>query len=380
MAGKGTLQALLHKITEKLRRLWHRRAVAIDMGASTVRVYLEDRGIIVDEPCVVALDRAAERIVAVGQEAFDMVGRAPADTMILRPTKEGSLTHYEVTTKLLAYYIRMTTKSLWRPPRVMICLPEGVSEEDEHALHQAAREAGAGKVYFMESALACAYGTGRDLSRPVGRMVVDIGGGSTTAAIVSLGGVVASKTIRIGGDALDASIVAYVRDRYGVIIGERAGETIKKRIGALYLHRMVRSVEVKGRNAETGLPERAELTSKEMIEAMAEPAAAIMDVIGDVLAEASEALLSDIMRDGMMLCGGGSLVYGFGRLIAKITGVPVRTLKDPAHTCVIGAAKALQLQKTLELTPGPIHLQKQLKRRRGEDTPESEDNPEENPN
>ncbi|MBQ7338194.1 MAG: rod shape-determining protein [Clostridia bacterium] len=364
--------AFFRSLIEKIRRAWRRRCVAIDMGASTVRVYLEDRGVIVDEPCVVALDRAADRIVAVGKEAYDLIGRTPADTVILRPTKEGSLTHYEVTRKLLQYYIRTATKSLLRPPRLIISLPEDADEQDEQMLLNAAREAGAGKVYFMESALACAYGTGRDLSRPVGRMVVDIGGGCTTAAVISMGGVVVCKTIRIGGDALDASIVAYVRDRYGVIIGERAGETIKKRIGALYLHRMVRSVEIKGRNAETGLPEKAIITSKEMIEAMAEPAAAIMDVIGDVLSATPEALLSDVMRDGMMLCGGGSLVYGFGRLIAKITGVPVRTLKDPAYTCVCGAARALQMHKTIELTPGMIHLAKQQKRRNGDPEPEEE--------
>ena len=372
MAAKYAWLRFVQTILEKIRRAWHRRGIAIDIGASIVRVYLEDRGVIVDEPCVVALDRAADRILAVGQEAYDMIGRAPADTVILRPTKEGSLTRYEVTRKLLQYYIRSATKSMLRPPRVMICLPEGTTEEDEVLLHTAARDAGAGKVYFMESALACAYGTGRDPSKPVGRMIVDIGGGCTTAAVISMGGVVISKTVRIGGDALDASIVSYVRDRYGVIIGERAGETIKKRIGALYLHRMVRSVEIKGRNAETGLPEKAVLTSKEMIEAMAEPAAAIMDVVGDVLAQTSEALLSDIMRDGMMLCGGGSLVYGFGRLIAKITGVPVHTLKDPAYTCVSGAARALAMSKTLELTPGPIHLARQIRRRSGEEHPEGE--------
>jgi rod shape-determining protein MreB len=339
--------------------------VAIDMGASTVRVYLEDKGVIVDEPCVVALDRAADRIVAVGQQAYDMIGRTSADTVVLRPAVEGSLTRYEVTQKLLQYYIRMATKSLLRPPRVMICLPEDTIEEEETLLMNLARDAGAGKVYFIESALACAYGTGRDLSRPIGRMIVDIGGGTTTVAVVSMGGVVASKTIRIGGDALDASIVAYVRDRYGVIIGERAGETIKKRIGALYVHRMVRSVEIKGRDAVTGAPQKATLTSKDMIEAMAAPAAAIINAIEDVLAVTPEALLADIMQDSVMLCGGASLVYGFGRLITKATGVPVRSLKDPALTCVMGAARALQLPKGQEMTPGPIRLERQIKRRQG---------------
>lgn len=366
MAKERTLMERLRGLIDRVFGLLRRRCVAIDMGASTIRVYLEGKGIIVDEPCVVALDRAADRIVAVGNQAYEMIGKTPADTVVLRPAREGSLTRYEVTIKLLQYYIRQSTKSLLRPPRVMITLPDGTDEAGEQLLCSAAREAGAGRVYLMESILASAYGTGYDLSRAVGRMVVDIGGGCTTAAVISMGGVVTSKTIRIGGDALDASIVSYVRDRYGVIIGERAGETVKKRIGALYLHRMVRSVEIKGRDAETGLPRQAVLTSKEMIEAMAEPAAAIMDVIGDVLAATPEALLSDVLQDGMVLCGGCSLIYGFGRLIAKITGVPVRTLKDPSLVCVKGAAKALQMHKSLGLVPGVIRLQRQQRRRHGE--------------
>ena len=372
--GQGFL-AQLRALVDKISRFWRRRGVAIDMGASTVRVYLEDKGILVDEPCVVALDRAADRIVAVGQEAYQMIGRTAADTVVLRPAIDGSLTHYEVTQKLLQYYIRLATKSLLRPPRVMICLPEETTEMEESLLVSLARDAGAGKVYFMESALACAYGTGCDLSRPIGRMIVDIGGSTTKIAVISMGGVVISKTIRIGGDALDASIVAYVRDRYGVLIGERAGETIKKRIGALYVHRMVRSVEVKGRDATTGQPQKATLTSKEMIEAMAAPAVAIINAIEDVFAMTPEALQADIMRDGVMLCGGASLVYGFGRLITKATGLPVRSLKDPSLVCVLGAARALQLPKGQELTPGPIHLERQLKRRRGESAApqESED-------
>ena len=366
MARDKNRRGWLGRLIDRISGLLRRRYVAIDMGASTIRVYLEGRGVIVDEPCVVALDRAADRIVAVGEEAYRLIGRTPAETVVLRPAKEGSLTRYEVTLKLLQYYIRQATKPLWRAPRVMITLPDGTEERDELLLCNAAKEAGAGRVYLMESILATAFGTEYDLSRAVGRMVVDIGGGCTTAAVISMNGVVTSKTIRIGGDALDASIVSYVRDRYGVLIGERAGEIVKKRIGALYLHRMVRSVEIKGRDAETGLPKQALLTSKEMIEAMAEPAAAIMDVISDVLAATPEALLSDVMRDGILLCGGGSLIYGFGRLIAKITGVPVRTLKDPALVCVKGAAKALSMHKTLGLIPGVIRLQRQQRRRRGE--------------
>lgn len=362
----------IRSIIKKINSLLRRRIVAIDMGATSVRVYLEGSGIIADEPCLVALDKSADRIVAIGEQANAMIGRTKADVTVLRPMADGRPTHSELIKKMLQYYMGLATKSLLRPPRVILTLPDTVSEQEEQALLASARDAGAGKVYLMESILSCAYGSIKDLSKPIGHMVVDIGGSHTTVAVFSMGGVVVSQTIHLGGDALDEAIVAYVRNRYGIIIGTRAGEIIKKRIGALYLHRMVRSVEVKGRDADTGMPKKTVLTSKEMIEAMAVPAAAVMDLIGAVLQQTPDALLADISREGMILCGGNSLIYGFGRLIAKITDVPVRIMKNPSHVGVIGAARALQIQKSPELSPGMIHLQEQLRRRAGWHETESE--------
>ena len=366
MAKPTSFAEWIKRIIRRIRSALRRRTVAIDMGACSVRVYLEDAGMIVDEPCLVAYDRAADRIVEVGEQARAMSGRTPADIELIYPMEDGNLSRYEMTGKLIQYYVRQATKPLLRPPRVIITLPHTVSDEDESLLIQAARAGGAGKVFLMESILACAYGSGRDLSKPIGRMVVDIGACHTTAAVISMGGVVVSRTVPVGGNALDEAIVAYVKSRYGLLISKRAGETIKKRIGALYVHHTVHSVEIRGRSVETGAVQKMVITSKEMIEAMTNPTVAIVDVINDVLELTPEALLSDIARDGMILCGGNSLIYGFGRLIAKVTGAPVRTLKDPAHTCVMGAVRAMQMQKVLELTPGIIHLQQQRQRRPGE--------------
>ena len=354
-------KTLLARVRHTLRR----RCIGIDIGSSHVCISSEERGIVVYEPCAIAIDRAADRIVAVGKQAADMVGKAPANVSVLRPTRDGSLTHYPVALKMLQYYIRAATRPLLRRPLVMICLPAGATERDEQQIVTAAVEAGAARAYLAESVLACAWGTGKDITAPVGRMIVDVGGGITSVAVVSLGGVVASESIRVGGDAMDAAIVDYVRERYGILIGERAAEHIKLRIGALYLHRMVRSVEVRGRNAETGLPQSVILTSKEMIEAMSQPTAAILDAICDVLERVPDDLLAHIHRDGLYLCGGCSRIYGFAQLIAKIAGVPVRQIKDSEHCCARGARIMLKKRKELKLTPGVIHLQEQCSRRAG---------------
>ena len=365
MGLKQTLSKWWKTLVKRIHHTLRRRCIGMDIGASHVCISSDDGGILVYEPCAIAIDRAADRVVAVGKKAAEMVGKAPANVSVLRPTVDSSLTRYPVALKMLQYYIRVATKPLLRPPLLMICLPAGTTERDEHQILAAATEAGAGKTYLVESVLACAWGTGRDVSAPVGRMVVDVGGGTTSVAVVSLGGVVVSESIRVGGDAMDAAIVRYVRERYGVLIGERAAEHIKLRIGALYLHRMVRSVEVRGRNAETGLPQSIILTSKEMIEAMAQPTAEILNAVCRVLERTPDDLLAHIHRDGLLLCGGCSRIYGFGRLIAKLTGVPVRQIKDSEHCCARGARIMLKKRKELNLSPGPIHLQEQCSRREG---------------
>jgi len=240
------------------------------------------------------------------------------------------------------------------PPRVMICVPSGVTEVEERAVVDAAREAGAGKVYLMEEPVAAALGAGVDIEAPVGRMIIDIGGGTTDIAVISMGGVVVSESIRIAGEKLDEAIMRYVRREHGLLIGVQTAELIKQRIGALYTHKQVRSVEVRGRNAQSGLPEVATLSSREMLEAMAEPVSAILDAVCSVIERTPPELLGDVLKYGIIMTGGGSMVRGFDQLIQKVTGVPVRVADDPISCVARGTGIALQNHK--QLPEGTLNL------------------------
>ena len=317
-------------------------------------VFVEGKGVVLSEPSVVAVDTASDQIVAVGAPAQALIGRAPANIETIRPLRDGVISQYDVTLKMLQYCIRTACGKMLLPPRVMVCVPSGVTEVEERAVVDAAKEAGAGKVYLMEEPVAAALGAGVDISAPVGRMVIDIGGGTTDVAVISMGGVVVSESVRVAGEKLDEAIGRYVRRQYGMLIGIQTAELIKQRIGALYTHKQVRSVEVRGRNAQTGLPQVITLSSKEMLEAMAEPVSAIMDAVCSVIERTPPELLGDILKHGMIMTGGGSMVYGFDRLIQKITGVPVRVADDPI-TCV-ARGTGLALRNYRELPEGSINL------------------------
>ena len=331
-----------------------RRNVGIDLGTVNVLVYVEGQGVVLREPSVVALDKTTDQIVAVGSGAQALIGRAPANIETIRPLREGVISQYDVTLKMLQYCIRTACGNLVLPPRVMVCVPSGVTEVEERAVVDAAKEAGAGKVYLMEEPVAAALGAGVDINAPIGRMIVDIGGGTTDIAVISLGGVVVSESIRVAGDKMDEAILRYVRRQHGVLIGVQTAELIKQRIGALYTHKQVRSVEVRGRSAQTGLPQVITLSSKEMLEAMAEPVSAILDAICSVIERTPPELLGDILKHGIIMTGGGSLVHGFDRLIHKVTGVPVRVADDPI-TCV-SRGTGLALRNYKELPEGSINL------------------------
>ena len=331
-----------------------RRNVGIDLGTVNVLVYLEGRGIVLKEPSVVAVDKTTDQIVAVGNEAQALIGRTPANLETIRPMRDGVISQYDITLRMLQYCIRNACGRMLLPPRVMICVPSGVTEVEERAVVDAAKEAGAGKVYLMEEPVAAAIGAGVDISAPIGRMVVDIGGGTTDIAVISMGGVVVSDSIRIAGEKLDEAIARYVRRQHGVLIGIQTAELIKQRIGALYTHRQVRSVEVRGRNAQTGLPQTITVSSKEMLEAMAEPVSAILDVICSVIERTPPELLGDILKHGIVLTGGGCMVHGFDKLIQKVTGVPVRMAEDPISCVARGTGLALRSYK--DLPEGTINL------------------------
>ena len=336
------------------RGLKLRRNVGIDLGTVNVLVYVEGRGIVLKEPSVVAVDKITDQIVAVGSEAQALIGRTPANLETIRPMRDGVISQYDVTLRMLQYCIREACGQMLLPPRVMICVPSGVTEVEERAVVDAAREAGAGKVYLMEEPVAAALGAGVDIEAPVGRMIVDIGGGTTDIAVISMGGVVVSESIRIAGEKLDEAIMRYVRREHGLLIGVQTAELIKQRIGCLYTHKQVRSVEVRGRNAQSGLPEVATLSSREMLEAMAEPVSAILDAVCSVIERTPPELLGDVLKYGIIMTGGGSMVRGFDQLIQKVTGVPTRVADDPISCVARGTGIALENHK--QLPEGTLNL------------------------
>ncbi len=315
--------------------------IGIDLGTATVLVYVQGKGIVLEEPSVVAIDTNNDRILAVGKQAQQMLGRTPGNITAVRPLRDGVISQYEVTLRMIQHFIRSACKNMFFPPRVMICIPSGITEVEERAVRDAAREAGAQKVYLIEEPTAAAIGAGLDIYAPNGNMVVDIGGGTTDIAVLALGGVVVSESIKIAGDRFDEAIIRYVRRKYNVQIGERTAEAIKKHIGAVYDHPEAKYVEVKGRCLTQGLPKLISISSKEMIEALAEPITAILDAICSVIERTPPELLGDILRNGIVMTGGGSLLYGFDQLVTRVTGVKTRVADDAVSCVAIGTGKSL---------------------------------------
>jgi rod shape-determining protein MreB len=302
---------------------------------------VQGKGIVLEEPSVVAIDTATDRILKVGTEAQQMLGRTPGNIVAVRPLRDGVISQYEVTLKMIQYFIRRACGNMFFQPRVMICVPSGITEVEERAVRDAAHEAGAQKVYLIEEPTAAAIGAGLDIYAPNGNMVVDIGGGTTDIAVLALGGVVVSESIKIAGDRFDEAIIRYVRRKYNVQIGERTAEAIKKHIGAVYDHPEAQYVEVKGRCLTQGLPKLISISSKEMIEALAEPITAILDAICSVIERTPPELLGDILRNGIVMTGGGSLLYGFDQLVTRVTGIKTRIADDAVSCVAIGTGKSL---------------------------------------
>lgn len=318
------------------------RDIAIDLGTATVLVHVQDKGIVMREPCVVAIDKATDRVIKVGNEAQDMLGRTPDGIAALRPLKDGVINQYDVTLKMLQYFIRRACSKTLLPPRVMISVPASISEVEERAILEATAEAGARKTFLIPSPIAAAIGAGFNVKSPIGNMIVDVGGGVTEVSVVSLGGIVISKKISIGGDSFDQAIVSYVREKYGVLIGERTAENLKKKIGEVYKHSQAKVAEIKGRDAISGMPKTISISSKEMIQATYEPMTALIDCICDVIEHTPPELVGDILHNGVMLVGGGALLGGLDKLIHRVTGIKTFVNENPTECVVKGAAKKLE--------------------------------------
>ncbi len=356
---KARKKGFFARLFGKFKGVQFSRNIGIDLGTATVLVYVQGKGIVLQEPSVVAIDTNTDRILRVGLEAQKMLGRTPSNIVAVRPLRDGVISQYEVTLKMIQYFIRRAYGNPFFPPRVMICIPSGITEVEERAVIDAAREAGANKTYLIEEPTAAALGAGLNIYAPVGNMVVDIGGGTTDVAVLSLGGVVVSESIKIAGDRFDEAIIQYVRKKYNVLIGERTAESIKVQIGAVFDHPVAKTVEVKGRCGDRGLPKVITISSKEMIEALAQPITAILDAVCSVIERTPPELLGDILKNGIVMTGGGSLLYGFDQLMTKVTGIPTRVAKDAVSCVAIGTGKSLDNLDMLR--EGAINLSKERK-------------------
>ncbi|MBR0446254.1 MAG: rod shape-determining protein [Oscillospiraceae bacterium] len=330
--------------------------LGIDLGTSNVLIYVDGSGVILREPSVVAVDKNTGRILKVGSAARNMLGRTPGNLVAMHPLKDGVISDHEMTVKMLQQLFRVAAKTrFFSPkPRVVICVPSGVTEVEERTVINAAIEAGARRVYLIEEPLAAALGANLDISGPNGHMVVDIGGGTTDIAVLTLNGVAVSSSTKVAGIAMDDAIVKHVRRKHGVIIGQTTAEEVKIQIGCVYPRNEDASVSVKGRDAKSGMPRELVLTASELFEALHRPARIIADEVLSVLEDASPELVSDIAQNGITLTGGGSQIWGMAQLISERTGIQCAVADDPESCVAYGCGKSLAWIN--QMTEGPINI------------------------
>lgn len=322
--------------------------IGIDLGTATVLVYIKGKGIVLREPSVVAIDKNTNKVLAVGEEARRMLGRTPGNIVAIRPLKDGVISDYYVTEKMLKYFIKKVCKNRIFKPRIMVCVPSGVTEVEKRAVVDAAMQAGAKKTYLIEEPISAAIGAGVDISKACGCMVVDIGGGTTDIAVISLGGNVVSSSIKVAGDKFDEAIVRYIRKKHNIMIGERTAEELKIQIGTVYPRKENVCREIRGRNLLTGLPNVVKITSEELMEALDETVMSIVEEVHSVLERTPPELSADISDNGILMTGGGCLIYGLDKLIEKNTGIKV-TIAEDAVSCVAnGTGKALDNIEAIE--------------------------------
>ena len=318
--------------------------IGIDLGTASLLVYVKGKGVVLKEPSVVAFDRNTNKIKAIGEEARLMLGRTPGNIVAVRPLRQGVISDYTVTEKMLSYFISRTVgKSLFgRKPRISVCVPSGATEVEKKAVEDATYQAGAREVSIIEEPVAAAIGAGIDIAKPCGNMIVDIGGGTADIAVISLGGVVVSNSIKVAGDDFDEAIVRFMRKKHNLLIGERTAEEIKINVGTVYKRPENLTMDVRGRNLVTGLPKTVTVTSEETEEALREPAYQIVDAVHNVLERTPPELAADISDRGIVLTGGGSLIQGLEELIEEKTGINTMTAEDPLTAVAIGTGKYIE--------------------------------------
>ena len=334
------------------------RDIGIDLGTANTLVYVRNKGVVLREPSVVAIRRDTGSILAVGDEAKKMIGRTPGNIVAIRPMKDGVIADFDVTQAMLRHFIaRAYRRRAIFLPQVVVCVPSGVTEVEKRAVLDATKQAGAKEAFLIEEPMAAAIGAGLPVEDPTGSMIVDVGGGTTEVAVISLGGIVSSKSIRVGGDELDEAIINHIKRSYNLMIGERTAEEVKIHIGSAYQLEEEIEMEIRGRDLVRGLPKLLRIGSAEIKEALAEPVSAILDTIKTTLERTPPELAADIMEKGIVMSGGGALLQGLDRLTAAETGMPVYIAEDPLDCVVLGSGKALtaiDLLRRVAATPQKV--------------------------
>ncbi|MBQ3932719.1 MAG: rod shape-determining protein [Lachnospiraceae bacterium] len=317
--------------------------IGIDLGTASILVYIKGKGVVLKEPSVVAFDRDTNKIKAIGEEARLMIGRTPGNIVAVRPLRQGVISDYSVTEKMLKHFIQKAIgKRTFKKPRISVCVPSAATEVEKKAVEDATIQAGAREVAIIEEPIAAAIGAGIDITRPCGNMIVDIGGGTTDIAVISLGGTVVSTSVKTAGDDFDEAIVRYMRKKHNLLIGERTAEEIKINIGTAYTLPETTTLDIRGRNLVTGLPKTVTVTSEETMEALREPTSQIVEAVHSVLEKTPPELAADIADRGIVLTGGGCLLHGLEELIEEKTGINTMTAEDPMTAVAIGTGKFIE--------------------------------------
>ena len=318
--------------------------IGIDLGTANVLVYVKGKGVVLKEPSVVAVNRDTNQVLAIGEEARQMIGRTPGNIVAIRPLRDGVIADYDITESMLRFFIeKVVGRSIVFRPRILICIPSGVTMVEQRAVQEAAEQAGARHIQLIEEPLAAAMGAGLDIVEAQGSMVVDIGGGTTDVAVISLGGVVTSESIRVAGDSFDEDLIGYVKREFNLLIGERTAEDIKVRVGAAYTSARREQMDIRGRDLLTGLPKNVTISTAQASSAIDSSVMRIVDCVKKVLEETPPELAADIMDRGIVLTGGGALLYGMAELIQRETGIPTLVADEPMTCVVLGCGKALDI-------------------------------------
>jgi rod shape-determining protein MreB and related proteins len=333
-----------------MMRFW--QEIGVDLGTATVLIYVKGKGIMLREPSVIAMVRDTGDVKAVGQDAYRMLGRTPGNIVAVRPMRDGVIADYDLTEKMLQAFVRKVVSGAGRffKPHVMVCVPSGVTEVERRAVLQATREVGARKAFLIEEPLAAAIGAGVDIAEPTGSMIVDIGGGTTDIAIISLGGIVVSESLRIAGNEFDEAIIRYIRHKENLLIGDRTAEEVKMKVGAAMVVRPDDSheIEVRGRDLINGLPKTIRVATEDTVEAFKEPIQKIADGVRRVLEAAPPELVSDVIDRGIIMTGGGALLRNFDELLRQTTGIPVVVAENPTDCVALGTGQALDMIPVLQ--------------------------------